>query len=30
VAEITGSEYYQRLRDRAGTLRRIIDGQRDP
>jgi transcriptional regulator with GAF, ATPase, and Fis domain len=30
VAEITGSEYYQRLRDRAGTLRSIIDGQRDP
>jgi transcriptional regulator with GAF, ATPase, and Fis domain len=30
VAEITGSEYYQRLRDRAGTLRSIISGPGNP
>jgi transcriptional regulator with GAF, ATPase, and Fis domain len=30
VAEITGSEYYQRLRDRADALRNIIGGQGAP
>ena len=30
VAEIIGSDYYQRLRDRADTLRRIIGGPRAP
>jgi GAF domain-containing protein len=30
VAEITSSEYYQRLRDRADTLRSIIGGQGTP
>lgn len=30
VAEITGSEYFQRLRERADTLRSIIGGQTVP
>jgi GAF domain-containing protein len=30
VAEITGSEYYRRLRDRAETLRSIIGGPSAP